>query len=189
MTIGGFVMQRFQRSFEKNETTASNSHFLRVGAVCSCTSGILALVGNMAHGPADATESGLHHLAANGHFGIYRADHFMLALALIFALCGYAAIADSMRRHGASWARFSMLLAQMGTAVIMVALGIDGFAMISVARSWVGAAAADKQIIFQVAQALWSGFVGIFALGVFVFFGVAPLLMGVALRSNDEYPA
>jgi glucan phosphoethanolaminetransferase (alkaline phosphatase superfamily) len=47
----------------------------------------------------------------------------------------------------------------------------------------------DKQIIFQVAQALWSGFVGIFALGVFVFFGVAPLLMGVALRSNEEYPA
>jgi hypothetical protein len=170
------------------EEKAPGAHFFRVGAVFACTSGAMALVGNMLHGPADATADGLHHLAGNGHFGIYRADHFLLAIALIFALCGYAAIADTMKRNGAAWARFGTLLAQVGTAVIMVALGIDGFAMVSVARAWAAAGAADQQIIFHVAQALWSAFVGIFALGVFVFFGCAPLLFGVAFRSQDVYP-
>jgi hypothetical protein len=167
---------------------ARSAHYFRAGAAFACASGATCLVGNVLHGPADATADGLHHLAGNGHFGIYRADHFMLAVALIFALCGYAAIADTMKRNGATWARFGTLLAQLGTAVIMVALGIDGFAMVAVARTWAASAPADQQMILHVAQALWSAFVGIFALGVFVFFGCAPLLFGAAFRSQDGYP-
>jgi hypothetical protein len=182
-------MQLARRVTGQFEQTAPTAHFLKVGAVFACASGAMSLVGSMLHGPADVTTNGLHHLAVNGHFGIYRADHFLLVLALICALCGYAAIADSMKRHGANWARFGLLLAQLGTAVMMVALGIDGFAMVSVARAWAGASGAEQQMIFQVAQALWSAFVGIFALGVFVFFGCAPLVFGVALRSQDSYPA
>jgi hypothetical protein len=181
-------MQLARRWPHEFEDEAPRSHFFKVGAVCACTSGAMAFVGNMLHGPADVTEGGLHHLAGNGHLGIYRADHFLLALALIFALCGYAAIADSMKRRGANWARFGMLLAQLGTAVIMVALGIDGFAMVSVAKAWATAGAADQRMIFHVAQALWSGFIGIFALGVFVFFGCAPVLFGVAFRNHDAFP-
>ena len=160
--------------------------FFRVGAISAAASGVLALLGNMAHGPADVSAAGLHHLAGNGHFGIYRADHFLLALALIFAVCGYAAIADAIKGRGAHWGRFAMLLAQLGAAVIMVALGIDGFAMIGVARAWAHAAGSDQQMIFHVAQALWSAFVGIFALGVFVFFGCAPLVAGLGLRHEPH---
>jgi hypothetical protein len=171
------------------EETRPTGHFFKVGAVFACASGMLAVAGNVLHGPADATSHGLHQLAGNGQFGVYRADHFVLALALICALGGLAAIADSMKQRAASWARFGLLLAQLGTAVIMVALGIDGFAMVSVARAWAAAVGPEQQMIFHVAQALWSAFVGIFALGVFVFFGCAPLLFGVALRSQTFYPA
>jgi hypothetical protein len=132
------------RVFDGMEEEAPASHFLKIGAACACASGVLALAGVL-HGPADVSVSGLHHLAANGSFGTYRADHFVLALALIFALCGYAAITGSMKRRGAIWARFSTLLAQLGTAVIMVALGIDGFAMIRVARAWAAAVASERR--------------------------------------------
>jgi len=176
------------RTPEWIEEETAGRCFFGIGAVCACASGVLALAGNMAHGPADVTTDGLVHLAGNGHFGIYRADHFLLALALAFAVCGYAAIAESMPRHGGAWARFGSLLAQLGAAVIMVALGIDGFAMVAVARAWDRAAAPDQQMFFVAAQALWAAFVGIFALGVFLFFGCAPLLFGVAFRRHDGIP-
>jgi len=142
-------MATAQRAFEAIDDEAPASRFLKIGAVCACASGVLALAGHVLHGPADVSVGGMHHLAAHGSVGIYRADHFLLALALLFALCGCAAIADSMRRLAAIRARFSMLLAQMGSAVIMVALGIDGFALIAVARAWARAAAAERKMIFQ----------------------------------------
>lgn len=177
-------------SWERTKETATpTTPFLRIGAVCGCVASVIAVLGNVLHGHADDNAHGLHELAANGQFHIYQADHFMLVVALILAVGGLAAIADSIRREpDASWARLGFLIGLMGTAVMVAALGIDGFAMVNVARSWTTAPPADQAALFQAAQVLWSGFVGIFALAVFIYFGCSPLLYAMAFRSGNLYP-
>jgi hypothetical protein len=169
--------------------SASRPTFFRIGAVCACAGGTLALVGNLLHGPADVTEEGLRELAGNGHFGIYRGDHFVLALALILALGGLAAIAESIEgERGFGWARHGSTLAVMGAAVIMVALGLDGFAMVAMARAWASAGPGEQGALFAAARGVWSAFLGMFALGVFSYFGCMPLFYGAALRRCTNYP-
>jgi len=162
---------------------------LRIGAACAFLGGIMAVVGNALHGPAEVTRDGLQHLAHNGVFGIYGADHFVLAVAVIFVSNGLAAIAQSVDREpGSSWARLGFINVLMGGAVMLAALGIDGFALVPMARSWMNASAADQGTIFLIAQALFSAFVGIFALAVFVFFGCVPILYGLAFLTSRAYP-
>jgi hypothetical protein len=162
---------------------------LRIGAACACAGGIIAVVGNALHGPAEVTTEGLQHLAHNGAFGVYGADHFLLAIAVILVSNGLAAIAESVEREpGASWARLGFINVLMGGPVMLAALGIDGFALVPMARSWMNASAADQGTVFQIAQALFGAFIGIFALAVFVFFGCVPLLYGTAFLSGGAYP-
>jgi hypothetical protein len=163
--------------------------FLRIGAVCACVGGTLAVVGNALHGPAEPTAEGLQHLAHNGVFGIYGADHFVLAVALIFISNGLAAIGQSVEREpGASWARFGFVNVLIGGAVMLAALGIDGFALVPIARAWMAANAADQPTIFLIAEAMFNAFLGMFALAVFVFFGCVPLLYGTAFLTTRTYP-
>lgn len=163
--------------------------FQRIGGACAAIGGTIALTGNLLHGPVGVSPEGLAQLAHNGHFGIYTADHFGLVLAVLLALGGLAAIAESFPHEpGSSWARFGMLAALAGTAVMLVALGIDGFAIVAIARAWLHAGPAEQQMIFHTAQALWSTFIGIFAVGVFVYFGCAPVLYGAAFFTSDVFP-
>jgi hypothetical protein len=162
---------------------------LRIGAACACLGGAMAVIGNALHGPADVTMDGLRHLAHNGVFGIYGADHFLLAIAVVFVSNGLAAIAQSVEAEpGASWARLGFVNVLIGGAVMLAALGIDGFALVPMARSWLDASAADQRTLFQIAQALFSAFIGMFALAVFVFFGCVPLLYGTAFLTGRVYP-
>jgi hypothetical protein len=173
---------------EQADAALARIAFARIGGVCACVGGTIATVGNVLHGPADATEDGLRELASNGHFGIYRGDHFILVLALLTALIGLAAIADSFRGASHAWARAGNLVGVMGTAVVIVALGIDGFALVTTARAWASAVPADQGAYFLVARGLWNAFLGIFALGVFSYFGLLPFFYGAAIRRATIYP-
>ncbi len=162
--------------------------FLRAGAACACLGGTLAVIGNALHGPADVTSQGLHHLAHNGVFGIYGADHFVLAVAVVLVCNGLAAVTASVEDEpGASWAKLGLINVLIGGAVLLAALGIDGFALVPLARAWSAASAADQGAIFQVAQGLFTAFLGMFALAVFVFFGCVPLLYGIAFLTSRTY--
>jgi hypothetical protein len=162
---------------------------LRTGAVCACLGGTMAVIGNALHGPSEVTTEGLQHLAHDGAFGLYGADHFLLALAVIFVSNGLAAITLSVEREpGASWARLGFVNVLMGGAVMLAALGIDGFALVPTAKYWLNASPADQATIFHIAQALFSAFIGMFALAVFVYFGCVPLLYGTAFLTSGAYP-
>jgi hypothetical protein len=163
--------------------------FLRIGAGAAVAGGLTGLVADLLHGPADATEDGLRQLAHGGLFGVYQVDHLLLVLALVLLLGGLAAISRSIRSEpGASWASFALISAQVGTAAMAVALGIDGFGLVATARIWDGAGAAGQAVAYQANQALWSVFFGVFAVALFLYFGVTAFLYAVAMLVSRAYP-
>lgn len=150
---------------------------LRVGAVAAMVGAVIAVVFNLLHPMADeftAAES-----VALTEEGIWSLDHYMLAWAVGLALVAFIVIGRSFSSEpAASWGRVALYFGIGSVTIAFATLTVDGFALREAAEVS-GPAVAES--VAYVAEGLFVGLIG-------SFFGLTPILFGVAVLSGDDYP-
>lgn len=164
--------------------------FIRTGAVLLILGGLLAFYESLEHDrtlPGTGGQARLHEIAT---LGDWVPLHSTVALGTLLSLIGYLGLYAYLSRRDASpWAAVAVMFAVVSTAISLVLISIDGFAMKDVAVDWVNAPPATEQTLFLVARALEYVNLRLFSVFVVVYFGLTFAAHGMALVSSDDLPA
>lgn len=119
---------------------------------------------------------------------IWAGIHVLVLVPLLLGVGGLLALYRSITGEpGAALAQLGFAAALMGAAITSVSVAIlGGGAMKELAGAW--AAAADKEVPFAVAKATILVSFDIGSWGNLVFYGVAPILYGLAISLTGIYP-
>lgn len=151
---------------------------MRTGAGAAMVGAVLAVVFNLLHPRTDELTAAASAQAA-AEEGIWALDHYVLAWTLAFALLAFIVISRSLSGEPSkSWGRVALWFGIGSTAIAFAAIAVDGFALRVAAES--GSAEVAEAVAY-VGEGL---FVGLMA----SFFGVTPVLYGVAVLTGDDYP-
>ena len=119
---------------------------------------------------------------------IWAGIHVLVLVPLLLGVGGLLALYRSITGEpGAALAQLGFAAVLMGAAITSVSVAIlGGGAMKELADAW--AAAADKEVPFAVAKATILVSFDIGSWGNLVFYGVAPILYGLAISLTGIYP-
>lgn len=157
----------------------------RAGAGAAMVGAVLGIVFNVLHprGPGFGAADELNLVAGSS---IWLFDHFMLLWAILFALVGLVVIGLSFEREpGRSWGRVALASAIAGGAITLVAVLMDGMATSAAAADWAASESADA---LASGTAVVTVVTAMFTAIMFTFFGLTPVLFGVAVLNSAEYP-
>jgi hypothetical protein len=155
-----------------------NQTITRLGGGAAVLGAAIALVFNLLHPRSYdiASAAATAHLA--GQEGIWRIDHYMLAISGLLLLCALTVIATSFTEQpAASWARIALPFGIASSGIFLVWATLDGFALPEAAASGPVVAEAVAHIVR-----------GMFVTMVASVFGVTPILFGVAMLSGRDDP-
>ncbi len=164
---------------------------LRIGAV-SLIVGFVLIIVHVALLAVDAplsdpgdTEAFLQSIVDSS---IWAGIHVLVLVPLLLGVGGLLALYRSITGEpGAALAQLGFAAALMGAAISSVSVAIlGGGAMKELADAW--GAAADKEVPFAVAEATVLISFDIGSWGNLVFYGVAPILYGLAIALTGIYP-
>lgn len=162
---------------------------LRVGSVVLFLGGTGAFIANLFH-PHDfpsQTEALLRFVAARPHWSHL---HFMVMISVVFLACGLAMVtrnlADPMARAIGTLGRYMVIL---GSAVYMVEVMVDGFAMRYFARTWAAATdPAQKAALLTSGDAVIHTWFALFPVFSGVFLGLSIAVIGAAIFKSGNLP-
>ena len=166
----------------------NRSDLFKLGGLTALTGGALGIVLNLLHPRStDNVGSVRAHLEMIADSDMWRLIHVGLGLAVALGLVGVIAIALSMADSpGEVWARTWLIFTAVSSAVLLVLLAIDGTAMKAMADGWVGGGKDPGAL--AAATAVEEVSVALFGAGTALYFGVAPMLLGMAVFATGVYP-
>jgi hypothetical protein len=161
--------------------------FLRTGGAAAVLGGVLALVGNALHPRwTDVEDVELYRNIADS--GIWKADHLVLVVALVFTVGGVVAIARSMEgAEGDGLARYGLLATVVGGAIALANISLDGYAMRAAAENFVNATDQDRVSAFWAVNAIDKIGSGMFSMWTLILLGVSPVLLGAAALRTRRF--
>jgi hypothetical protein len=161
---------------------------VRLGAGSAVVGALLAAVVNLAHGdlPADP-ETALARVAASTNWSLLHLGIMASVLLILGGLVGLSEVAEGPLAR--ALARLSVAAALPGAAVMLVGVGVDGFATKELADLWAGAAGPDKAAAFRMAVSVEAVQNALFHTWAACFIGLPFLLMGLsALAAEGGFP-
>jgi hypothetical protein len=165
----------------------SERTLLRTGAGALVIGGVLGFVFNLLHPRSTAaleSVKGELRLAADSSAWVF--IHYMLEWAIVFGFVGLVIIAGTLATDaGMNWARLARAAVIAATGVLVVAVAVDGMATKEVADSWAGGGGAAS---FATAKAVSEISLALFTAGIGAFFGIVPVLFGLAGLVSAAYP-
>jgi hypothetical protein len=163
---------------------------LRTAAIAGLLSAVVAVAFNAIH--PRATSASLNDVTALlpivGASRSWRVVHFASVLATLAGVVAIVAVLWSMVLDGSRrWPVVALVALILTTPTLLVSVGIDGFAIKSVADRWVGATGADRDLLTSAATALRSIDVAVLDLVMIGHFGITTILLGVASWTSPLY--
>lgn len=157
----------------------------RAGAGAAMVGAVLGIVFNLLH-PRGSGVTVTDELTLVSGSQIWLFDHFGLLFAIALAVVGLVVIGRSIDEEPAgSWGRVAAASVVLGGSIGLVTVLVDGMANYAVSTEWAasqsGVALAAGTAVSQVTLALFTGLM-------LTFFGVTPLLFGIAVLNSDAYP-
>ena len=167
--------------------------FLRTGSVCLIV-GVIGFVVFVSITPVEPSEvfdrpvETLQEMVDEEN--MWLASHVLALASIGLILVGLGALSHSMRvaQSVEVWRSAAFIAAVMGTTVLIVLAGVDGFGIRGVAVAWADAPAADKATAMRIAQTIEAVNMGLWGVTIGTFFGVAIVLYGVSVSMGDQYP-
>jgi hypothetical protein len=118
----------------------------------------------------------------------WRTVHLASVLATLVGVGAIVAILWSMALGGSRrWPIIALVSLVITTPVLLLSVGLDGFAIKSVADRWADAGAADRQTLLTAATALRSVDVAVLDIVMIGQFGLTAILLGVASWTSTLY--
>ena len=168
------------------QATSTQFDFYRWGAASAMLGAVLGVIFNLLHPRPDAVTPRAE-LQMIADSDIWRFDHIMLGVATVFLFIGIIAIGLSMFGTAADiWARAWLIFSAVSTSVLLVLIALDGTAAKAVATRW--AESGNDPAIFASAEMFVSITLALLGVSIGLVFGVAPLLLGMAILSGGGYP-
>ncbi|MEA2451792.1 MAG: hypothetical protein QOG04_502 [Actinomycetota bacterium] len=163
-------------------------NFYRISAASGMLGGVLAVVFNLLHPRSnDIVQGGRGELELIAGSDIWRLDHVMLGLGTALIFIGIIGVALSMFGTSAdTWARAWLIFTTVAASILLVTLALDGGPMKTLADQW--ANGGKDAGAFAAANALMEINSGLLGASIALLFGVAPLLLGMAVMSGGGYP-
>jgi hypothetical protein len=139
----------------------------------------IAVVFNVLH-PRSSDLDPAAVVSAAADNSLWAVDHYMLGWTIGLALLALVVITHTLTGpRSQSWGRVALWFAVGGTAIAFVTIVVDGFALSQAAQH--GSA--------EVATAVAYVGEGLFVATIGSFFGITPVVYGVALLTGDDYPS
>jgi len=166
----------------------TQADYFRWGGLAAVVAGSLGIIFNLIHPRTTENVGNVRsHLEMIAGSDGWNFIHAGLALAVAIGVLGIIAIGLSMgATAGELWARTWVLFAAVSSAVLLVVVAIDGAAMKAVADRWAGSG--DDAGVFAAAAGVEGVATALFTVGVLMFFGISPLLLGMAVFTSGSYP-
>jgi hypothetical protein len=153
---------------------------LRFGGAMAMAGAVLGLIFNLLHPRGDAAvfDDAAAEVAVVSTTDMWSLIHYMLAISVLLGLLALLVVGRSFRTEpAASWGLLAGGIGIASSAVLFVAVVLDGFAMERLTDGSAGAAEAVHAVI-------WATFTG----GIATYFGLTPMLFGIAMVSGADYP-
>lgn len=162
--------------------------YFRWGGLAAVVAGGLGIILNLIHPRTTENVGNVRsHLQMIADSDLWKLDHAGLAIAVGIGVLGVIAIALSMAgTNGDLWARTWLLFSVAASGVLLVFLAVDGSAIKGVADRWVSGG--DNPGSFAAAAGIEGLANSLFTLSVFLYFGIAPLLLAMAVLTSGVYP-
>lgn len=120
--------------------------------------------------------------------GNWRMVHLASVLATLLGVMAIVAVLWSMVLHGSRrWPIVAFVVLVLTTPILLLSVGLDGFAIKSVADRWAGARGGERDMLQAAATALRSVDVAALNLVMIGQFGITAILLGVASWSSALY--
>ena len=162
----------------------------RWGGILGIVSAVVGVVFNAVHPRASSRslEDTTEHLRIVSGSGSWRVVHLVSAVAVLVGVVAIAIILWSMVRHGSRrWPYLALALVIITTPLLLVSVGLDGFAIKSVADRWADASGGQRQALLTAATSLRSVDVAALDLVMISQFGLTALVLGVATWTSPLY--
>lgn len=175
------------------EGTMQERTLLRIGAVWLIAGLVLFAVAvfvniGLQHGGSFDSGDTKANLQAIAGSPLWSSSHVVGLAALLLSVGGLLALSRSITKEpGAALARLGFTTALLGGAFLSVGFVLEGSHTMK-ALAEASAATADKEVAFAVVEAMFLVSIDINSWGSVVFFGVAPILFGLAIALTDLYP-
>ncbi len=165
---------------------------VRIGAVCGIIGSLSTAIIVNIH-PRE-TVSGehftLHHLHEIASTPNWRFLHLVVVLCAPLLLFGLVVIAQTLMNTPARlWALLGGIFAAIGTAFAFGGLSVDGFAMKQIAENFVQINPTPGSSEYLTLQGFEAIQLAMFSMVTVVFYGVVPLLYGIAVLASAKYKA
>lgn len=165
----------------------SERDFRKIGAGCAVAGGVLAIIFNVLHPRSGDIGSFQGELELIVDSGSWIAVHLGLLAAFLLVFVGVVAIIQPLLDGPAgAWARMALYTFIAAAPIAVLTLAVDGIANKQIADDW--ADAGDPDAALLAAEAAGEIGVAMFTVFIIVLFGVAPILLGVALLGSAVYP-
>ena len=162
----------------------------RWAGILGISSALVGVVVNAVHPRASSRslENTAELLRIVSGSGSWRAVHLVSLLAVLVGVAAVVVILWSMVRNGSrTWPVVAFVLLLVTTPVLLLSVGLDGFAIKSVADRWAEAAGGERARLLASATALRSVDVAVLNLVMIGQFGVTTGLLGMATWSSPVY--
>lgn len=118
----------------------------------------------------------------------WRVVHFASVVATLVGAVAIVAILWSMVHHGSKrWPLIALVSLVLTTPVLLLSVGLDGFAIKSIADRWAHSAGADREMLVTAATALRSVDVAVLDVVMVGHFGLTAILLGIASGTTTLY--
>jgi len=162
--------------------------YTRAGGLALLLGGVAATVGNLLH-PRYPNTDDAGAYAKIAHSAAWRPADAFVMVALVLVTAGLTAVAVSlMASRWGVLASYGRVAAVVGGSIALAATSLDMFAYREAARNFAGAAGPDRNPAFWATNAIDKVGIGLFNTWTFVFLGLAPVLLGLAMLRSTRFP-
>ena len=160
----------------------------KLGGRLAVIGGVLAVVGNVIHPRFNGDP-------VQAYRDVARSDalvpaNLLLIVALLLATVGVMTIAWTLLGGpGRDLARIGSAAALAGGLLGVLQFGVENYAYRQLARAFASADAADRRGAFWATSAVDHVNSAMFSVWSMLFLGLAPLLIGLAMMANRQYPS
>jgi hypothetical protein len=151
----------------------------RLGAFSGIAGAFLAIIGNLLHPRLPADPIAAHTVIAQHRS--WEVVHLIIILAAVCLAVFFVALASESRTpRGRAWSWAGATIGLLGAAVLIVAIGIDGYAGKALADTYHAARDNERFVQLQVAQGINLAHTGLLYVWLMLFFGAPFVAYGLA---------
>lgn len=161
---------------------------LPLGAATAAVGVVLGVIGAQHPEPDPDRETAF--LEVISTYDFWTTLHVIELSAILVTVVPFVVFAGALRsQRGAGLARLALGFALVGAAVASVWMMLDGVGMKHIADDWAAATGVEQATAFRVANAFEDTILALYSLVVVLWWGVPPVLFGLAFARSTLLPA